>query len=100
MKTCRQKRWLKLVLAAIVAVFALALVTESQAQDVIYHPDSQIVYPTPVQYYRVYQGSSWYWSPALGWHLHTHYINVPYVAVYPVYRQPIHVVGQVVQVIR
>ena len=72
------------------------LATEAQAQQVVYYystPAPPIVYYSsdpgriPGSIPPGLPGSSWYWSPALGWHTHTRYIDVPYWApttrVYP-----------------
>ena len=87
---------LTLSLALTAAFCALGLATKAQAQQIVYYPPSlasQIVYypagpaAYELHYHRVYQGTYWHWSPALGWHTHDHYIDVPYWAprsyVYP-----------------
>ena len=96
MKTNRTSL-LTLVLVLTAAYCGLGLATEAQAQQVVYYssapapqavyyssaPASQTVYYSSdpvvyqVQYQRVYQGASWHWSPALGWHTHANYIDVP-----------------------
>jgi len=92
---------LTLVLAFVAAYCGLALTTEAQAQQVVYYyssPTPQTLYYSAdpvtyqVQYQRVYQGASWYWSPAMGWHTHNNYIDVPYWApTTRVYTQPVSV---------
>jgi len=97
MKTNRTNL-LTLVLALTAAYCGLGLATDAQAQQVVYYssaPASQAMYYSSdpvvyqVHYHRVYQGASWYWSPALGWHTHARYIDVPHwVPSSYVYPQP------------
>ena len=70
----------------------------AQAQQVLYHYSAPaprtVYYSDPVmyqlQYHRVYQGASLHWSPALGFHTHDHYLDVPYWApTTRVYSQPV-----------
>lgn len=91
---------LTLVLALVAAYCGFGFATEAQAQQVVYYystPAPQtLYYSSPVvyqvQYQRVYQGASWYWSPALGWHTHSRYIDVPYwVPTTRIYTQPLSV---------
>jgi hypothetical protein len=96
MKTDR-KRTLTLVLALAAACCGLGLASEARAQQVVYDswapashvvdgywaptwhavydPSDPVVYE--LRYERVYQGTTWHWSPALGWHTHDHYLYVP-----------------------
>ena len=87
MKTNRTSL-LTLVLVVTAAYCGLGLANKAQAQQVVYYyssaPVPQAVYYSSdpvvyqIQYQRVYQGASWHWSPALGWHTHDHYIDVPH----------------------
>jgi len=83
--TQRQVRLIILALAAITT--GLVLAADAEAQVVTYYYGDPIV--CQVQYHRVYQGTSWHWSQALGWHTHARYIDVPYwVPTTYVYPQP------------
>ena len=74
----RQVRSLVLVALAMIAV-GLGLATDAEAQVVTYYYGDAVAYSSSVlHYHRVYQGSSWHWNPALGWHTHDHYIDVPH----------------------
>jgi len=98
MKTNRTSL-LTLVLVLTAAYCGLA--TEAHAQQVVYYasvPAQPTVYYSAdpvvyqVQYQRVYQGASWYWSPALGWHTHARYIDVPqWVPTTYVYPRPLSI---------
>lgn len=85
MKTIRT-RLLTLVLVLTAVYCGAGRGTEAQAQQVVYptYPitaSQAAYYPYPVSYQiyvqRVYQ-TSWHWSPALGWHTHDEYVDVPY----------------------
>ena len=77
MMTKTQKFLLSLVVVVMAAGFCLAPSTDVQAQDVAYY-NGITLQPGSVQYHRVYQGSSWYWTPGFGWYRHDHYADVPY----------------------
>ena len=90
MKTNRT-RLLTLALALTAACCGLGWATDAHAQQVTYYyasPAPQTVYypetvyysaPTYQTYYqRVYQGTSYYWSPTSGWQSYNRYVDVPY----------------------
>ena len=82
-----QRQVHSMILALAVITTGLVLAADAGAQVVTYYYGDPVVYQ--VHYYRVYQGSFWYWSPALGWHTHARYIDVPYwVPTTYVYPQP------------
>lgn len=73
--TRRQKRALVLALATI--AIGLALAADAEAQVVAYYYTDPVWYSNPVHYHRVYQGTSWHWTPCRGWHGHDHYVDLP-----------------------
>ena len=75
--TARQVRSLVFVLAMI--TLGLVLTATAEAQEATYGPGAPVLHSGWVlQYHRVYQGSSWHWTLALGWHTHDHYVYVPH----------------------
>ena len=64
------------------AVLALALPAAASAAADEYVVDGVIEWvwvPAKTETVRVYQGTSWVWSPARGWHRHDHFACVPRV---------------------
>lgn len=99
MKTNRT-RLLTLALAFAAAGCWLGSATDAHAQQVTYYyasPAPQTVYyPAETVYYqtsyqRVYQGTSWYWSPTSGWQSYNRYVDVPYQVPTYVYPQTVPV---------
>jgi hypothetical protein len=99
MKTNRT-RLLTLALAFAAAGCWLGSATDAHAQQVTYYyasPAPQTVYyPAETVYYqtsyqRVYQGTSWYWSPTAGWQSYNRYVDVPYQVPTYVYPQTVPV---------
>ena len=84
---------LHLALAIVVFAAGLGLAVDAPAQEIVYIGGGPVVYqpplvyPAPIQYQRIYQGTSWHWTPTLGWYTRDHYIDVPQfspsVYVYP-----------------
>ena len=61
------------------AMLATAPVAVGGAQPEVYVVDGvleRVWVPATTETVRVYQGSSWVWSPAQGWHRHDHW---PYI---------------------
>jgi hypothetical protein len=74
MKTNRRNL---VTLALVVTAVCCALrATEAHAQQVESYPFERVVYE--LHYDRVYTGTSWHWSPELGWHTHANYVDVPH----------------------
>ena len=74
----RQGRSFSLALMVCAAILGTALATNTQAQEVTYyHNGPHWQHHSPVQYQRVYQGTTWHWRPLHGWCRHDHYVNVP-----------------------
>lgn len=71
----KRQRCLFVLAMAVVAV-GLTLAADAEAQVVTYYSDP-VWYPSFPHYHRVYQGTSWHWTPWLGWHRHDHYADVP-----------------------
>jgi hypothetical protein len=99
MKTNRT-RLLTLAMALAAACCWLGSATDAHAQQVTYYyasPAPQTVYyPAETVYYqtsyqRVYQGTSWYWSPTAGWQSYNRYVDVPYQVPTYVYPQTVPV---------
>jgi len=87
--TERQVRSFVLAALAMIPV-GLALATKARAQEVTYYYSGPTWNASPVHYHRVYQGTTWHWTPRLGWHTHDHYVDVPHwTAVSVVAAQPI-----------
>jgi len=74
----------RLLATALVAatVFAAAVAGTTNAQADVYVVDGVLEWvwvPARTESIRVYQRSSWVWSPALGWHRHDRWGYVPHV---------------------
>jgi len=76
-KCCR--RVLRVLLVVLVVDLAFELATDAVAQDVVYYANSAW-YPTTVYYVPAYTARTLYWSPTLGFHTHSRYVEVPYEA--------------------
>jgi len=94
MKTNRT-RLLTLAMALAAACCWLGSATDAHAQQVTYYYPQTTYYsaPTYCQTYtqRVYQGTSWYWSPTSGWQSYNRYVDVPYQVPTYVYPQTVPV---------
>jgi len=74
----------RLLTTALVAatVFAATVTGTANAQAEVYVVDGVIEWvwiPARTESVWIYQGSSWVWSPSLGWHRHNHWGYVLHV---------------------
>jgi len=75
------KRTLHALFLAALAVLVVGLLVAGDAkaqQPCVYYPGTVVYSGWEVHHHRVYRGSTWHWSPWLGWHRHDHYVDVPH----------------------
>jgi len=78
MCTQHRRRWSVGTLVVGTVVASGLFWAASQVQGQVHQVANSPVVVEQTGYYRVYEGSTYHWTPAYGWHRHDYYRDVPY----------------------